>query len=128
MRKESVQKNYQLLKASEGCATCNEESTVVQLPEITNFIGKAKSKGYRVFDSVESAENDLHWLPDPIVFDGVPIPDREREVVATGLRVSDQKSSVLVLLQKELLLRLYPLDLPKIPPEMRKMFENLVYN
>ena len=35
--KESVRKNYQLLKASEGCATCDEESTIVQLPENFQF-------------------------------------------------------------------------------------------
>ena len=34
---ESVSKNYQLLKASEGCASCNEESTIVQLPETNSF-------------------------------------------------------------------------------------------
>ena len=34
---ESVWKNYQLLKASEGCAPCNEESTIVQLPETNSF-------------------------------------------------------------------------------------------
>ena len=59
------------------------------------------------------------WPPDPIVFDGVSIPDGEGEVVATRLGVSDEESSVLVLLQQQLLLSLYPLDLSKIPPGTR---------
>ena len=50
------------------------------------------------------------------MFDGVAVPDREREVVAARLRISDQECSVLVLLQKQLLLRLYPLDLAEVPP------------
>ena len=54
--------------------------------------------------------------PDPIVFDGVAVPDGEREVVAARLRISDQERSMLVLLQKQLLLRLYPLDLAEVPP------------
>ena len=62
------------------------------------------------------------------MFDGVPIPDGEGEVVSTGLWVSDEESSMLVLLQKKLLLGLYPLDLPKIPPATRDQFKNLKYN
>ena len=58
------------------------------------------------------------------MFDGVSIPDGEGEVVATGLGVSDEESSVLVLLQQQLLLGLYPLDLPKIPPATRDIFQN----
>ena len=54
--------------------------------------------------------------PDPIVFDSVAVPDRERKVVAARLRISDQEGSVLVLLQKQLLLCLYPLDLAEVPP------------
>ena len=61
------------------------------------------------------------WSPDPIVFDGVSIPDGEGEVVATRLGVSDEESSVLVLLQQQLLLSLYPLDLSKIPSEKKNM-------
>ena len=58
------------------------------------------------------------------MFDGVSIPDGVGEVIATGLGVSDEESSALVLLQQQLLLGLYPLDLPKIPPATRDIFQN----
>ena len=58
------------------------------------------------------------------MFDGVSIPDGVGEVIATGLGVSDEESSALVLLQQQLLLGLYPLDLPKIPPATRDIFED----
>ena len=64
------------------------------------------------------------WSPDPIVFDGVAVPDGERVVVPAGLGVADEEGPVLVLLQQQLLLGLYPLDLPKIPPATRDIFQN----
>ena len=50
------------------------------------------------------------------MLDGVSVSYGEGEVVATRLGVSDEERSVLVLLKQQLLLGLYPLDLPKIPP------------
>ena len=54
--------------------------------------------------------------PDPIVLDGVAVPDGERVVVPAGLGVPDEEGPVLVLLQQQLLLRLNPLDLAEVPP------------
>ena len=54
-------------------------------------------------------------LPDAVVLDRVAVADREREVVAPGLGVSDEERAVLVLRQQQLLLRLDALDLAEVP-------------
>ena len=65
-------------------------------------------------------EATLVQLPDPVVFDRVAVPHRERVVVAARLRVSYKEGAMLVLGQKQLLLRLDPFDLAVVPSAERR--------
>jgi hypothetical protein len=51
------------------------------------------------------------------MFDGIPVPDRQREVVPAGFRVPDEESSMFILGHQQLLLGLDAFDLAEVPPE-----------